>query len=333
MRGHTETPLDPGWTLRAPRRVGPGQRGRRSRESTTLWVGAPRPESRRYARLHWLAVARELYSERAGQQRNLEVRDFMTLVWQAFKEMTAEGWFVEALGRGRTMFDPDAPEGRLRETDFIRVFKKTGILSALSPPGTYPPGWVENDVAMFFDVLEYVYSEATPEEKREDFRARVNPDLSLHDPPMEMTEAGLIVERGPDELHDVLAEPVPEDVPAELADPLRHAVEQYRRRGASEQDKRSALKNLADVLEPLRDEIDEYLLPADERALFELANKFYLRHNNREQQRQYDGDVWLDWMFYVYVATARALIAVLDRDKLKGLVRPDEPEDNGGLPL
>jgi hypothetical protein len=133
---------------------------------------------------------------------------------------------------------------------------------------------------------------------------------------MEMLENGHIVEKAPDEIRELLNEPVPEDVPAALRTPLEQAMDHYRRRGASEHDKRTALKHLADVLEPLRDEIDEHLLPADERALFQIANKFWLRHNDREQQREYDTTVWLDWMFYVYVATARALLAVVDRQRL-----------------
>jgi hypothetical protein len=255
----------------------------------------------------------------------------MMLIWRDFVAMRDAGFFVEALGDPGS-WDEESKPGRLDESDFIRVFKERGLFNTVFTGGT-PPGWVHSDVAQLFDVLEFMYAEGTPEQKREQFLHRLNPDLGLNDPPMEMTTSGLIVERGPDELHEVLTEPVPDDIPAELADPLRHAIEQYRRRGVTEQDKRSALKHLADVLEPLRNEIDEHLLPADESALFQLANKFHLRHNDRAQQRNYDGDVWLDWMFYVYVATARALIAVMERDKLKGLVMPDAPDDNGGLPI
>lgn len=276
-------------------------------------------------------VARELYSERAGKARVLGTDSFMMLIWRDFMGMRDAEFFVEALGKPGS-WDEISTSGRLDESDFIRVFKTRGLFDTVFT-GSTPPGWVQSDPAQLFDVLEFMYAEATPEQKREQFLHRLNPDLGLNDPPMEMTESGLIVERGPDELHKVLTEPVSDDVPAELAGPLRHAIDQYRRRGVAEQDKRSALKHLADVLEPLRDEIDKYLLPADERALFQLANKFYLRHNDREQQRNYDGDVWLDWMFYVYVATARALIAVMDRDKLKGLVMPDKPDNNGGLPI
>jgi hypothetical protein len=161
----------------------------------------------------------------------------------------------------------------------------------------------------------------------------INPDLALYEPPMEMLENGEIVEKAPDEFRELLDGPVAEDIPSPIRDPLRGAIAQYRRRDASQHDKRSALKHLADVLEPLKGEIDEHLLPADERALFQLANKFWIRHNDRLQQRTYDGDVWLDWMFYVYVATGRALLAVVDRQRLSEQVYGVPPDSGGGLPF
>jgi hypothetical protein len=253
----------------------------------------------------------------------------MKLLWSGFIAMRKDGYFDDALGAN----DFGAPPGRLGESDFIRVFKLSGVYDRVVSPIGFPPGWPTNDIPLLFDVVEFLYAEATPEERRQDFRDRLNPDLALHDPPMEMTATGQIVEIGPDELHPLLVDPIPEGTPGPLADPLQHAIEQYRRRGASDQDKRTALKQLADVLEPLRDDIDESLLPADEQALFRIANKFYIRHNDREQRRSYDPDVWLDWIFYVYVATARALLASLDREQLRERVMGEPPDDNGGIPF
>jgi hypothetical protein len=121
-------------------------------------------------------------------------------------------------------------------------------------------------------------------------------------------------------------------VSAHIVDPLRHAIEQYRRRGATEQDKRSALTQLAVVLEPLRDDVKEHLSSKDENDLFQIVNRFSIRHNKPNQKRDYDTAVWLDWMFYVYIATARALIAVIDRDKLRERVTAPVSRDDD-IPL
>jgi hypothetical protein len=139
---------------------------------------------------------------------------------------------------------------------------------------------------------------------------------------MEMLGSGLIVEKVADGMRDLLIDPIPDDLPQALSDPLRHAIEQYRRRSATEQDKRSALTQFAAVLEPLRGDVKEHLSSKDENDLFQIVNRFSIRHNKPNQQRDYDAAIWLDWMFYVYVATARALIAVIDRDKLRERVGP-----------
>jgi hypothetical protein len=63
----------------------------------------------------------------------------------------------------------------------------------------------------------------------------------------------------------------------------------------------------------MRAEVKDALLTEDERALFRVANEFAIRHWKREQRDDYDKDVWLEWTFYVYLATARAMIRVRER--------------------
>ncbi len=192
---------------------------------------------------------------------------------------------------------------------------------------------------VLFDTLEYLHAEGVsePDESsvvflqkngQESLRKRLNPDLALFAPPMEMLDNGQIVEKVPDETHALLTEPIPEDVPRALADPLEHAIAQYLRRGATDQEKRAAVTQVAAVLEPLRADVKEHLSTKDEKDLFQIINRFSIRHNKPDQQRDYDADMWLDWMFIVNVATARALIAVIDRDKLKERVAPRVGRDD-----
>lgn len=284
-----------------------------------------------------------LYSQRAGRPRRFTQDDFAALIWRSIRKLRQQGYFDEAvLGYERPDGARVAP--RLSQDDFLRALKKSDIYPDLQRSREY--GWAPTscvtDRDVLFDTIEYLHAEAVSrptangfsrEEGRQALRESLNPDLALAEPPMELTPAGRVVDRAPDELKPLLEEPVPEEVPSALRDPLRAAIDQYRRRDATLQDKRSALKHLADVLEPLRDEIDEFLLPKDESALFQIANGFHIRHNSRTQARNYDTDVWLDWMFYVYVATARSLIAVLDRQTLAERVHGPEPDDNGGLPF
>lgn len=88
----------------------------------------------------------------------------------------------------------------------------------------------------------------------------------------------------------------------EVGDQIRHAIALYRARGADKHAKRSAVVALAHVLEERRGFIRAELLRKDEVALFEIANKFNLRHQDAKQQKDYD-PVFLDWIFWWYLAT------------------------------
>lgn len=290
-------------------------------------------------------MSHELYSERSGNPRIVDQADVATLIWKSVTDLSEAAGFASRLEDG--IRDGAHQRAPLGEVEFLRTLKKRDVYLHLMDPRRKgkPVSWIfDRDVML--DTLEYLHanvvampihgSSPTPETIRhgqDELRDRVNPDLALCDPPMEMLSSGQVVEQAPDALRPLLDDPVPDDLPKPLRDPLQGAIEQYRRRGATEHDKRSALKHLADVLEPLRDDIDEHILPADEQALFQIANKFYLRHNDRDQQRSYDPDIWLDWIFYVYVATARALLATLDREQLRERVLGSPPEDNGGIPI
>lgn len=88
-------------------------------------------------------------------------------------------------------------------------------------------------------------------------------------------------------------------------DAVRHAVALYRRRSGNRQDKKSAIVSLIGVLER-----EKALLSAsglgskDENALFEIANRFALRHNNEKQMDDYS-DEYLEWMFWLYLSTVQ----------------------------
>lgn len=85
-------------------------------------------------------------------------------------------------------------------------------------------------------------------------------------------------------------------------DRITHAIALFRARGATRDDKRSAVKNLADVLEDRRKLLKTALFSKDEDALFQIANNFDIRHHNARQQANYD-PAFLDWVFWWYLAT------------------------------
>jgi hypothetical protein len=85
-------------------------------------------------------------------------------------------------------------------------------------------------------------------------------------------------------------------------DAVRHAVALFRAQAATRDDKRSAVVALARVLEDRRKLLKAELLSKDEGALFQIANDFDIRHRRPGQRPDYD-DVYLDWVFWWYLAT------------------------------
>lgn len=81
-----------------------------------------------------------------------------------------------------------------------------------------------------------------------------------------------------------------------------HAVALFRARAAGEAEKRSAVVALAALLEERRGLLEERLASKDEGALFQIANKFHIRHRRADQQGDY-GEAFLDWFFWWYLAT------------------------------
>jgi hypothetical protein len=95
---------------------------------------------------------------------------------------------------------------------------------------------------------------------------------------------------------------------------VAHAIALFRGRDASEHDKRSAAINLAGVLEERRALLKAELVTKDEGALFEIANRFAIRHRNVTQQADYDL-AFLDWVFWWYLATIELTDRILARQE------------------
>ncbi|MGW3736489.1 hypothetical protein [Streptomyces sp. NPDC005148] len=83
---------------------------------------------------------------------------------------------------------------------------------------------------------------------------------------------------------------------------IRHAIALFRGRDTTVESKRSAIVTLAGILEERRALIKDQIGKPDEGALFEIANRYDLRHRKADQRGDYD-EAFLDWIFWWYLAT------------------------------
>ena len=90
---------------------------------------------------------------------------------------------------------------------------------------------------------------------------------------------------------------------------IKHAQRLFLRHGTTKEDKRSALKDLADVLESIRDKFPSSL-SKDECDLFNIANNYAIRHYKSGQKDNYD-EIYMEWIFYSFISAIN-LITKLD---------------------
>lgn len=100
-----------------------------------------------------------------------------------------------------------------------------------------------------------------------------------------------------------LATVLPDDVMSKM----KAAIKLYYRFDSTKEFKRKGISTLADILEPLRKQLksilnSEYEVNKDDhdKLIFEIVNNFDIRHNNLKQNKNYDSDIWYDWMMQYY---------------------------------
>ncbi len=98
---------------------------------------------------------------------------------------------------------------------------------------------------------------------------------------------------------------------------MNSALLSYRRHGSTVDDRRQAVRDLADVLEYLRPKVKSLLTSKDEDDIFNIANNFGIRHHNDKQKTNYETALWLSWMFYFYLATIHVVLRKINHDESK----------------
>lgn len=290
-----------------------------------------------------MSGSKRYFSERHGRGPNAEPMPFESvrrLVVSVFDSFRERDYMQEAFGYecvdagfvpGSVGLDPDAY--------FLRTIRREGVWPYWAEP--HRGEWYETapaerwDEDTMYDVVEVMhdliskplngryhdyahcgwhYNTFDQEEGQREYREEINAVLRLADPAYELGADGLLIERGPQEFRQLLGAEVPPDAEDDVAAKIAAATTRFQARGASLDDRRHAVRDLADVLEAIRQDMKDTMLSADESDLFNIANNFAIRHHNRKQRPGYDRATWLRWMFYVYLATIHAVLRVRDRD-------------------
>lgn len=159
------------------------------------------------------------------------------------------------------------------------------------------------------------YSDWSADSGRVVYRWRVNSMLDAHGVALALgstgDERGRLIQRFAPPLND-LADTELAQRADDAEDEVAHAIVQFRERGASMTQKRSALRSLAGALEARNRELQAFLTKKDESDLSHIANAFAIRHNNANQKADW-GDEYAEWIFWNYLAAINLVDAVKRR--------------------
>ena len=276
-------------------------------------------------------MAHKYFSQRTGTNPNpkgLPLSDLLDLFGRVYGQLREDGYFDEAFG----FYCVDAGElpGTVKdvELEMRLAFRKKNLW----PIHNHADNYSEDDL---FDVIEFLFQHVSKpvdgtmhswnecgmhwdtfnkKDGQTVFMEKINSILVHYTGPFELSPQGEVLskpEAGFEQIFDADSPTGDENIKARV----ESAILQYRRHGSTLDDRRQAVRDLADVLEYLRPRMRRLLTKQDENDLFNIANNFGIRHHNDQQKTSYDTALWLSWMFYFYLATIHVVLRKIEKDR------------------
>ena len=277
--------------------------------------------------------SRRYYSGRTGKNPYASRYDLPVLrklFNDLYNEFLNKGYFQENFGYYCT--DSGNVSGKLGadiEAQMFRAIKKFNLWPIQEKYETYS----EDDL---FDVIEFLYDYVSKavdgnfhsfnncgyhyntfdrESGQKEFRQVVNQILSDYKEGYELSEDGEVLELPEKGLENLFSANLPTHDPDNVEQRIQSAILKFRRYRSSLDERRDAIRDLADVLEFVRSPIKAVISSKDEDDLFNIANNFGIRHHNARQKQDYDKAIWYSWMFYYYLATIHACLRLIKRSE------------------
>lgn len=276
-------------------------------------------------------MTRQYYSIRTGKNplaSQIDLSMFLRLFEDLYTGFLAKGYFQEAFGYD--CVDAGEVPGKLCgniEAQILRKVRK----SNLWPIQNKCAGYSEDDV---FDVIEFLYDYVSKpidgiyhnyndcgwhyqtfniEIGRQEYRDEINDLLRDYKEGYELSTEGEILALAERGLENLFQANLPVYDPENVEARVNNAVLKFRRYRSSSDDRRDAIRDLADVLEFLRPKLKAVITKNDEADIFNIANNFGIRHHNDTQKSDYDKAIWYSWMFYYYLATIHATLRLIEK--------------------
>lgn len=265
-------------------------------------------------------------ARKAGESASVDFDTLKGLFWSAYQQFSAEGYWQEAFGYGCA--DAGEVEGTIPHPigEYVQLHTKRRLWPIWERRTWYDEG-------ALFDLIEFLFDHVSkPIEGwhhtfndcgwhwnsfdrpagQAEYRKVVSDLLEGYGSGYELNGRGEIMELAPAGM-DKLLKASPPTTSLDVMARLNRARDRFQRYGSSLDNRRYAVRELADIFEKLRPQVKEVLNRKDEADLFNIANNFSIRHADEKQKSDYDPAVWLSWMFYFYLATINACLHLLKR--------------------
>lgn len=270
------------------------------------------------------------YSQRTGSNPNLSglpLGEILELFSRVYTQLEIDGYFAEAFGF--YCVDLDEVPGKIRdvELEMLLSIRKRGLWPISEYAGTYD----EDDL---FDVVEFLFQHVSKpvdgtfhsynqcgmhwetfnkKDGQMEFVSKVNSVLEHYEKSFELILEGEVLIKPEAGFESIFEADIPSS-DTNIVNRVESAILRYRRHSSTIDDRRHAVRDLADVLEYLRPKVKALLTNADEKDLYNIANNFGVRHHNDKQKTSYETGIWLSWMFYFYLATIHVLLRKIGHD-------------------
>lgn len=275
-------------------------------------------------------MSHQYYSQRNGSNPNLDglpLSDTIDLFLRVYNQLESEGYFTQAFGFW--CIDNDHVEGLVKDVELemlLSIRKKN-----LWPLSQYAQSYTEDD---FLDVIEFLYQHVSKpidgtmhsyggcgmhwetfnkKDGQAVFIEKINTVLAHYKNKYELDACGQVLSKPEKGFEQIFKADVPSD-DHNIVDRINAATTQFRRHSSTIDDRRQAVRDLADVLEYLKPKVKQLLSNKDEQDLFNIANNFGVRHHNDKQKTSYDSAIWLSWMFYFYLSTIHVVLRKIGHD-------------------
>jgi hypothetical protein len=192
----------------------------------------------------------------------------------------------------------------LSDADDVGMFTLTEFVHdhiAKPVKGGYFHPW--NNCGWHYDCQADTFDEA---EARAEWRGKINAFLKFYEDGYQLSPAGEIVRIEPDGTSRLVRAQLSPQVSSTDRGKVAAAVRTFHLGRSTREERKQAVRALADVLEFHRAAVKEHL-SKDEADLFNIANNFSIRHHRADQRDDYD-DAWLTWLFYSYLSTVHFVL-------------------------